>query len=199
MVEKVDIAGKADQQDDAQFLRMYLEKLRRWYKDSFDLIPEDLANCSETAQIEYETEAERVARLADTAGFDGSLFRDYLLETPNDNPLSLQAIRRLRRKIETVPRIIAKLGEPVPNETRMAISTETKLLTVAQVAKILRCGESTLREQDKKGLVPKPVKFGGSIRWNVDELDAWLKHRCPNRVEWERNRDKWMEVDDVAA
>jgi prophage regulatory protein len=181
----------ANQRDEIRFLLGYLERLRRWHADWFDLLPCDLSEQSEEDRLEYEAEAERTARLADASGFDGSLFRDFLREDPNEDPLSARRHRRLGQQIETLARIIAKLDASASSET--AIPSEAKLLSVAQVARMLTCGESTLREQDRKGLVPSPVRRGGSLRWNVDELNAWLKSGCPERGEWERLRDKVME------
>ena len=188
MIEQVD----AGRQKDIEFLSNYLRELREEYEASEHLVPDDLffGSYSEEEQAEYETTQERVARLADANGFDGTLFRDYLF--PGPPPLSVEAIRKLQRKIETVPRIIAKLEESNSVAPRPAVSDETKLLSAKQVATMLGRGESTVRDLNQKGLLPKPTQLGGSIRWGVDEINAWVKHRCPPRAEWERIRDKCM-------
>lgn len=179
------------QQGNTRFLHGYLEKLRRWHADWFDLLPCDLFEPSEEARLEYEREAERVARLADDTGMSGSLFRDFLREDPNEDSLSTRRHRCVAKKIETVARIIAKLeASGTSSET---IPPEAKLLSVSQLAKMLGLGESTLRGKNRKGLVPEPIKLDGLLKWNKGEIDSWIKHRCPNRAEWERNRDKWME------
>lgn len=189
------------QQEDIDFLTKYLRTRRKWYADSPDLLPCDLLpEPSEADRTEYEAEEERVARLADDNGFDGSLFRAHLLETPRNNPLSREAIRQLAQKIEAIPRIIAKLERSKSAGTEQPLASEAKMLTVRQVAEVLNCGESTVRERDRKGLIPKPVKLGGSLRWDGDELDVWRKHRCPPRAEWERNRERFMqEVSDATV
>jgi len=190
---------QAEPQDDIKFLREYLRRLQEWYQDSSELLPEELPPTPKRI-IEWDNEAERVARLADANGFDGAMFRDYLLDAPDEDPLSVVAMRRIRKKVELIPRIIAKLEQAKCADSRSSIPSEAKLLTVAQAAKMLSCGQSVLRDRDRKGLVPRPIRVGGSIRWNADELQAWIKHNCPARAEWERNRETWMqEVNDATA
>ena len=36
--------------------------------------------------------------------------------------------------------------------------------------------------------LPRPIRLGRSVRWNVDELRAWLDAGAPVRDTWERMR-----------
>lgn len=49
------------------------------------------------------------------------------------------------------------------------------------------CGLSTQTwwRLHSAGKVPAPIKLGGSTRWRVDELHAWVAAGCPSRAEWE--------------
>ena len=42
-----------------------------------------------------------------------------------------------------------------------------------------------IKLNDEDLLGPKPVRLGTCVRWNVDELRAWLKAGCPHRERWE--------------
>ncbi|MBB5501545.1 AlpA family transcriptional regulator [Paraburkholderia sp. MM5384-R2] len=42
------------------------------------------------------------------------------------------------------------------------------------VAGLCGCNVSTVWERAKRGALPKPIKIGGSTRWNVGELRALL-------------------------
>ncbi len=180
-----------ERQSNLSFLRGHLETLQKHYEYAQELLPHELTS-SEERVARWNEEQERVARLADQLGFDGSLFRDHLTRVFEER-LSLPSPEQIRRKIEAVPRLIAKLEEPVPEETSTTIPEEAKLLTARQVGKVLQCGESTVRERDRKGLLPQPIRVGGSLQWRRDELKAWIEADCPPREVWNRDRNTWME------
>lgn len=35
------------------------------------------------------------------------------------------------------------------------------------------------------GKLPKPIRLGGSVRWNRDEILKWFQAGCPDRRAWE--------------
>lgn len=45
--------------------------------------------------------------------------------------------------------------------------------------------ERAWRRLDVTGEIPKPVKIGRSVRWQLKELAAWLEAGCPDRETWE--------------
>jgi len=122
---------------------------------------------------------ERVARMADDYGFDGSLFRQLI---PSDNPLSVQEARKLRKQIETIPKIIAAIERPI---NKSIIPEGAELITISQLSGILQLSESVVREKNNKGLIPKPVSFSGNLMWIKKEIDDWFSAGCPNRQRWE--------------
>jgi predicted DNA-binding transcriptional regulator AlpA len=42
---------------------------------------------------------------------------------------------------------------------------------------------------DAAGRLPAPVRIGGSVRWRLDEIRAWLDAGAPDRATWARVRD----------
>lgn len=182
--------------DDTKFLTKYLCGLRTAYRMMPELSHQDLGSWSEEERAEHEATQERVARLADKCGFDGSLFRDHLLETFGEDPLGQEVRQWLGEQILTLSRIIAKIEEPADPSL---IPDDAQLVTIPQLARLLGWGESLVRERDRKGLLPRPVCTGGKIQWRRDEINAWIRASMPVRETWERQRKQWMEEDNVAA
>jgi predicted DNA-binding transcriptional regulator AlpA len=58
------------------------------------------------------------------------------------------------------------------------------LLRRKAAARYLDVGTSTLDRLNAAGLVPKPIRLGGSLAWPRAELAAWIAHGCPQRAEW---------------
>ena len=34
--------------------------------------------------------------------------------------------------------------------------------------------------------IPAPLRIGGSIRWNSEEITLWINSGCPDREPWEQ-------------
>jgi prophage regulatory protein len=47
----------------------------------------------------------------------------------------------------------------------------------------------TTRRKDSAGLIPRPVRCGGAVRWRAEEIRRWVAAGCPDRAAWER-RDR---------
>jgi len=50
-----------------------------------------------------------------------------------------------------------------------------ELLSKIEVAELLTIAPSTLDRVRKEPDFPKPFEIGGSLRWSVHEIVAWLK------------------------
>lgn len=61
-----------------------------------------------------------------------------------------------------------------------------RLLTVEQVAELLQVSTRTVWRLRGSERIPKPVVFGGSLRWRADELQTWIEAGCP---EWQPKSD----------
>lgn len=167
--------------EDIELLATYLKTLQRGTEAFWHLIDEDLIVVEEP-----DPETEIIARLADKYGFDGEIFR-CTVPPIDDDPLSIEAYSRLKEKIKTLPKIIAAIeqySEPV------TIPQNAELLSVPQVAEILGWGGSTVRERNDKGLLPMPIKIGGSVQWAKRELYQWLEAKCPPRQRWDLLRQR---------
>jgi excisionase family DNA binding protein len=50
-------------------------------------------------------------------------------------------------------------------------------LTATQVAAVFSCSTRTLRRLRQEGKVPKPIPFGGRLRWRRRDVEDWLAKR----------------------
>ena len=57
-----------------------------------------------------------------------------------------------------------------------------------QLAQLLSCSERTVRTLDARGLLPKPIRIGGSVVWLVDEIRDWLADGAKDRATWEARK-----------
>ena len=61
-------------------------------------------------------------------------------------------------------------------------------LPAGEVAKLLGISERHLWALNSSGRLPRPVRLGRAVRWNLAELRAWLEAGCPERSRWEVTR-----------
>lgn len=50
------------------------------------------------------------------------------------------------------------------------MSNVPQFCSIATVAKQLDCGETTVRDYVKQGKLPQPVRIGGLVRWEWQEV-----------------------------
>ncbi|MCC7291373.1 MAG: helix-turn-helix domain-containing protein [Phycisphaerales bacterium] len=58
------------------------------------------------------------------------------------------------------------------------------LLTVRDVAGVLRISSRQVQKLRASGRIPAPVKLARSTRWRADEIQAWVQAGCPAADEW---------------
>lgn len=54
------------------------------------------------------------------------------------------------------------------------------LISVDEVATILKCSIRTVWRMDSAGHLPSPVRISGLVRWRYQELIAWIEQGCPS-------------------
>ncbi len=164
---------------DVTFLREFLADRQEMYGRGLDLHESELLpDQNPDAPPTTSPEAERAARLAESVGLDGNTFRALL---PEGEEWTVAGARRdLKKQIRLLPEVIANLENPGP----ALIPEQAELLGVREVATMLNIGESTVRANDRKGLLPAPVRIGGTLMWPRKELQDWIKADCPPRERW---------------
>ena len=162
--------------EDIEFLQAYLKSLQHGYITLEDLSKADLTKTDELPTT--SPDAERAARLADDNGFEGSLFR-YLI--PSDVPSIRQLRRRLKKQVETIPRIIAKIEKSEEEGQKISLTDNELQLLYDMASQKNQCrhraaiyattkiAESTLKtilkDFEKKGWIyrPKGLRSGYTI------------------------------------
>lgn len=66
-----------------------------------------------------------------------------------------------------------------------------ELLTTADVAKLLSCGERTIWRWSRSGAMPAPLKLNpgrqGAVRFRRTDIMEWIEEGCP-RLDWRAHR-----------
>jgi predicted DNA-binding transcriptional regulator AlpA len=57
---------------------------------------------------------------------------------------------------------------------------QSRLYSVADLARYFRVGISTIHDWKKRGLLPEPLKNWGHKRWDLSEVNAWMKKQDPD-------------------
>ena len=60
----------------------------------------------------------------------------------------------------------------------IAISAKT-------LAKMLSVSVRQVWRLNAAGKLPQPMRLGGSVRWNRDEVLRWFEAGCPDRQSWQ--------------
>jgi excisionase family DNA binding protein len=61
------------------------------------------------------------------------------------------------------------------------VSRSSELLTVADVAEILRCSERHVYRLEEEGKMPKAIRPGSIVRWRRKAIEDWLDAGCPSQ------------------
>jgi hypothetical protein len=160
--------------DDIEFLEKYLPRLRYAEREGVEVWPESFQYGAEEFP-RTPPEAERAARLADKNGLDGNMFRELHADYEFN---CLDKLRRIRKRIQLIPKIIVQLEQP-PRK-------DSLLLGIPEMALVLDWGESKVREKNVLGLLPQPAWDTGKLQWNKKEVLAWIDAGCPGREAWQR-------------
>jgi excisionase family DNA binding protein len=60
------------------------------------------------------------------------------------------------------------------------------VLTVSDLAGLLRTSGRTLHRLNSGGRIPRPFRLGGQLRWSRVEVEAWVEAGMPDCRAWSR-------------
>jgi predicted DNA-binding transcriptional regulator AlpA len=60
--------------------------------------------------------------------------------------------------------------------------------TALGLAEVLDTSIRSIHRLNSSGKIPRPTRLGGQLRWNRDEIAAWIAAGMPDRQAWERRR-----------
>ena len=75
---------------------------------------------------------------------------------------------------------------------------DPRLLNVRALAGCLSVSVRQAHRMNKAGLIPRPLRIGGCVRWRADELSPWLQCGAPSRSVWEQRQAAQAVVDENA-
>lgn len=74
----------------------------------------------------------------------------------------------------------------------MNVTTEPqRLLDAKEAARMLGYSVATLYRHHGAKLIPSPLRIGGTVRWDRQELDAWIAEGCQPAEQWEAIKEAW--------
>jgi excisionase family DNA binding protein len=53
------------------------------------------------------------------------------------------------------------------------------LASAEELATILKVSERTVWRLLSAGKLPRPIRFGGNVRWRMDDVQRWIANGCP--------------------
>lgn len=59
------------------------------------------------------------------------------------------------------------------------------LVDIKELARQLSRSVASIQRDDDAGRIPSPIMIGGSKRWRLNEIRAWVRSGCPDRTAWE--------------
>jgi len=72
------------------------------------------------------------------------------------------------------------------NTSHQTVS-EQLLLPASEAAQLLGISKRHLHTLNVSGRLPRPIRLGRSVRWNANELRAWIAAGCPELIPWEES------------
>lgn len=71
---------------------------------------------------------------------------------------------------------------PTVDETlQPSVSHCPQLLTVDDLAALLKVSNRTVWRMRSAGQLPNPIRIGGGVRWRQPEIEAWIEQGCPDQ------------------
>lgn len=71
------------------------------------------------------------------------------------------------------------MAETIDRSAAAPNRDDVLLIPVATVAVMLGIHVRTVHRLRSAGRLPKPIRFGGSVRWRRRDIEAWIDAECP--------------------
>lgn len=80
--------------------------------------------------------------------------------------------------------VVKNARNSIDKKSEFDESSNDCLINAKEVAKILNIGVSHIHSMRSCGLLPLPIKLGGSVRWHKMEIIKWINAGCPPLNKW---------------
>ncbi len=71
------------------------------------------------------------------------------------------------------------MTDNTPDTTTPAAGIVPELLTTADAARLISCGERTRWRWSRSGIAPAPTRIGGTVRYHRETYLRWIADGCP--------------------
>lgn len=61
-----------------------------------------------------------------------------------------------------------------------SVADEPLLITATEFANMMRISLRSLWRMRNAGLLPQPIRLGGTVRWRLAEVREWIDSGCPS-------------------
>lgn len=61
-------------------------------------------------------------------------------------------------------------------------------MSARQLSQMLNVSLRQVWRLNAAGKLPRPIRLGGSVRWNRAEIQQWFEAGCPDRKVWEARK-----------
>jgi prophage regulatory protein len=65
---------------------------------------------------------------------------------------------------------------------------EALAISARDLAAMLNVSLRQVWRLNSAGKLPRPIRLGGSVRWNRAEIQQWFEAGCPDRKTWEAKK-----------
>jgi predicted DNA-binding transcriptional regulator AlpA len=72
-----------------------------------------------------------------------------------------------------------------PNQRKVGKVREALAISARDLAEMLDVSLRQVWRLNSAGKLPKPIRLGGSVRWNRAEIQSWFEAGCPDRKAWD--------------
>ena len=66
-----------------------------------------------------------------------------------------------------------------PQARSAGADQQPMMLTATGVARMLNCSPRSVYRLADRGLIPRPVRLGGMVRWPAETVAQWIADGCP--------------------
>ena len=66
------------------------------------------------------------------------------------------------------------------SQTLESVATKKRLGDVKVVKEIMSVSCEHVRRLDDRGVMPKSIRLGRSIRWDLNAIEKWIADGCPD-------------------
>ena len=73
--------------------------------------------------------------------------------------------------------------------TNTVASMRSLAVPAREMAEMLRMSVRQIWRLNSAGKLPRPIRLGGSVRWDRKEVEQWFQVGCPDRRAWEAMKE----------